>query len=73
MSWIGALYIDTAFPFRLQSAPKIFTALADAAVWIIGCARVALTIHYLDDFLATGTPTTSECPVALGVVMDIFS
>ena len=31
MIWEGALYIDTALPFGLRSAPKIFTAIADAA------------------------------------------
>ena len=31
MMWDGALYIDAALPFGLRSAPKIFTAVADAA------------------------------------------
>ena len=72
MSWKGALYIDTALPFGLRSAPKIFTALADAAEWIIRHAGVSFVIHYLDDFLVTGAPATSECAVALGIVMDVF-
>ena len=29
MSWQGAIYIDTALPFGLHSAPKIFNAVAD--------------------------------------------
>ena len=33
--WEGSLYIDTALPFGLQSAPKIFTAVADAVEWIV--------------------------------------
>ena len=44
MNWEGALYIDTALPFGLQSAPKIFTALADAAEWQAG---VNFILHYL--------------------------
>lgn len=32
MLWEGSLYIDTALPFGLRSAPKIFTAVADAVV-----------------------------------------
>ena len=28
--WKGSLYVDTALPFGLLSAPKIFTAVADA-------------------------------------------
>lgn len=35
MQWEGALLnLWTLLPFGLRSAPKIFTALADAAVWI---------------------------------------
>ena len=30
MHWKGKLYVDTAFPFGLRSAPKFFNALADA-------------------------------------------
>ena len=29
MTWKGEFYIDTVLPFSLQSAPKIFTALAE--------------------------------------------
>ena len=35
MQWEGALYIDKTLPFGLRSAPKIFTALAYAAMWIL--------------------------------------
>ena len=35
MQWEGALFMDTTMPFGLRSAPKIFTALADAAEWIV--------------------------------------
>ena len=34
MRWEGALYIDTALPFGLRSAPKIFNAVADAVEWV---------------------------------------
>ena len=30
MSWRGHLYVDSVLPFGLQSAPKVFTAVADA-------------------------------------------
>ncbi len=29
MVWEGGPYVDTALPFGLSSAPKIFTAVAD--------------------------------------------
>ena len=51
MLWEGSLYIDTALPFGLHLAPKIFTALADAAEWIMRWQGVEFVIYYLDDFL----------------------
>ena len=50
MVWEGALYLDTALPFGLRSAPKIFNALADGLQWILEEQGVEV-IHYLDDFL----------------------
>ena len=35
MPWEQALFVDTALPFGLRSAPKIFTAIADAAEFIV--------------------------------------
>ena len=51
MTWEGLVFIDTALPFGLRSAPKIFTAIADAAEWIVKQQGVEFIIHYLDDFL----------------------
>ena len=51
MMWEGSLLVDTALPFGLCSAPKIFTALADAAEWMVRQQGVEFIIHYLDDFL----------------------
>ena len=45
------LWIYTTLPFRLRSAPKIFTALADAAECIARRRGVQFCIHYLDDYL----------------------
>ena len=72
MTWEGALYIDTTLPFGLRSAPKIFTALADAAEWIIRQTGVGFIIHYLDDFLVAGAPGSSECAAALSTMRDVF-
>ena len=58
MIWGDALFIDTALPFGLRSAPKIFTALADAAEWIVRRAGVNFAINYLDDFLIIGAPVS---------------
>ena len=35
MCWEGKVYVDTALPFGLRSAPLIFTALADALLWVM--------------------------------------
>ena len=51
MAWDKSLFIDTTLPFGLRSAPKIFTAVADAAEWIARQQGVTTILHYLDDFL----------------------
>ena len=35
MSWRGTAYIDKALPFGFYSAPKIFSALTDAMMWMV--------------------------------------
>ena len=50
MCWEGRLFVDTVLPFGLWSAPKIFTAVADAVEWIARANGVGHLFHYLDDF-----------------------
>ena len=71
MSWEGSLFIDTALPFGLRSAPKIFTAIA-AVEWIAKQTGVNFVIHYLDDFLVVGAPSSPECATALRTLLEIF-
>ncbi len=35
MQWNGRLFVDKALPFGLRSAPKMFTAIADALEWVL--------------------------------------
>ena len=50
VQWGGNTYVDTVLPFGLRSAPKNFSAVADALQWIL--VQKGLTIlHYLDDFI----------------------
>ncbi len=49
--WKDGLFIDTALPFGLYSALKIFTAVADAIEWIVKQEGVGFAIHYLYDYL----------------------
>jgi hypothetical protein len=56
MQWEGDFFVDSALPFGLQSAPQIFAALADVAMWILKQNGVKFVIHYGDDFLLVGPP-----------------
>ena len=72
MHWRGDLFVDTALPFGLRSAPKIFTAVADAVEWIVREEGVDFVVHYLDDFLVMGAPGSDECAAALRKLLDVF-
>ena len=65
MSWRGDTFVDGALPFGLRSAPKLFTAVADALLWAMGRRNVVHAMHYLDDFLVVGSPGSQECSRAL--------
>ena len=56
----GTFFIDKVLPFGLRTAPKLFSALADAMMWMLHHRGVVNTIHYLDDFLLLGFPTCSQ-------------
>ena len=72
MQWEDGLYVDTALPFGLRSAPKIFTGVADAVEWIARQEGVAKILHYLDDFLLVGRPGSTECGKALSTLLGMF-
>ena len=72
MQWEGKLYIDTALPFGLCSAPKIFNALADAIEWVLCTGGVKYVRHYLDDFILLGPPGTNQCTRDVERVLDTF-
>lgn len=61
IQWDGHTYIDQVLPFGLRSAPMIFSALADALLWIMKKKGVSWAIHYIDDFLTIGAPSSEEC------------
>lgn len=54
------MYIDTCLQLGLRSAPKLFNLLADLLAWVLEQVGVE-TLHYLDDFLFVGPPTSSRC------------
>ena len=71
MSWAGELYIDTALPFGLRLAPKIFNAVADTVEWIIQQQGVDPLFHYLDDFLLVGLPGSGQCATHLSIAVSV--
>lgn len=71
MSWRGKVFVDTVLPFGLRSAPKIFSAMADALQWILVQGGVSICIHYLDDFLTMGPPNSNECLHNLELIIHL--
>ena len=61
LQWNDQIYIDQVLPFGLCSAPMIFSAVADALLWIMLKKGVSWGIHYIDDFLTAGAPHSHEC------------
>ena len=58
--WEDQVYVDRALPFGMRSAPKLFTAVADALAWALYQRGIKYLLHYLDDFLFLGSPHTEE-------------
>ena len=69
VQWRGAIYIDAMLPFGLRSAPKIFTAIADALEWVMRRAGIQLVWHYIDDFVFCGPPASPKCARALDTAL----
>ena len=51
VEWNGTVFIDKFLPFGLRSAPKIFSTVADALLWILTKKGITKGLHYLDDFV----------------------
>lgn len=65
MVWEDQLFVGTALPFGLRSAPIIFSAVADGLEFMIRQAGVSDVGHYLDDFILVGPPKSRVCSMAL--------
>ena len=61
MAWRDGVYLDTALPFGLRSAPKIFSAVADALLWAMYDDGLTFGLHYLDDFLFASRAHEGAC------------
>ena len=63
--------MDSALPFGLRSAPKIFTAVADALQWVMLDVGVSAVDHYLDDLVTIGRPSSPECQQNLDRILAV--
>ena len=63
--------MDTALPFWLRSAPKIFLAISDVLAWILQARGVTRQLHYLDDFLLLGPLNSQACALALQQTLQV--
>ena len=69
MAWRDGVYLDTALSFGLRSAPKIFSAIADAFLWAMYEAGLTFSFHYLDDFFFAGRAHERSCHTDLSLAL----
>ena len=67
------MFIDHCLPFGLCSAPKIFTAFADALAWILYHCGIHHIMHYLDDFMFFGSLGSGEASSALRLACRLLA
>ena len=67
------VYIDTCLTFSLQSVPKLFNILSEFLAWIAKESYVSFLVHYLDNFLTIGPPSSSCCQHNLDATIQICS
>ena len=71
LRWRGETLVDGVLPFGLRSAPKLFTEVTDAFLWIMGREGIVHAMHYLDDFLVAGAPDSAECRLVLEASLSL--
>ena len=73
VSWCDRVFVDCQLPFRLASAPAIFSAVAEALKWVLMQHGVRCMLHYLDDFLLLSSSYCDECAQALAITLSTCS
>ena len=72
MKWRGKYFVDLALPFGLRSALFIFNSVADMDEWILlQRHHLSYLLHYLDDFIAAGSPNSSQCSLNLQTALSV--
>ena len=70
--WKKQFFIDTCLPFGLRSAPFLFNRLSSALYWIVQHNYgVEHLLHYLDDFLTTGSASSNICEQNLNAMLAL--
>ena len=65
------LYVDTALPSGLRSAPVLFSAIVDGLAFIMKSRGVHGLDHYSDNFSLVGPPQSPECQVRLDTALQV--
>ena len=71
MAWDRKINIEACLPFGLRSAPKIFSAVADALAWILLEHGASLLGNYVDDFVTMGPAGQGTCRTNLQIVLAL--
>ena len=61
--WDGQVYVHTALPFGLHSAPLTSIAPADGLQWVLQQWGTPFIAHYLDDFITLWLQLVCRQPV----------
>ena len=67
----GGYFCDSALPFGLLLALKIFNMVADALEWCTRRQGVTSIKHYLDDFIILRPPASDQCQSDLQTLQGI--
>ncbi len=70
VAWQGELTLIGPLPFGLRSAPKLFSAVADAVAWSLHMEGFQWQIHYLDDFCFSSLHSSTTPGAKLSVVLN---
>ena len=71
--WEDQAYVDRALPFGMWSAPKLFTAVANALAWVLYQRGIKYLLHYLDNFLFLESPHTEETAMVMQLALHVFN
>ena len=71
MVWEDTVYVDKVLPFGSRSAPLLFTALAEALLWILKSQGFQWVFQYIDDFIMLGPSGSEECARNVLIMKEI--